>query len=312
MTETLLRSLRERLLDESEPLAGLLRKCLMLGAETGSSALRDWARNELNGYQDGVPVPTYRHVPVAVIKMNSISGYTVVTGQTINRFNLPEEALKAVPEEVQLREPIEELERLSASPSLAFTHGGLAYAQAVWNRQLDDFQQITNLHFEVSGAIITGVLGKIRTQMVDVVADLTAGTPLTELPGKLQVDAAVGQHIGTQYNTTIHTATGPTAIGTKAHAMSKGLGIDDAIRLLDAVRSAAESVGDQHARAKLLEAVEDLRAEVLSAAPDTGAVVKKTGRLKTAAVNIGIPGISAAVGGAVEAFTSLAMGGAFG
>jgi len=312
MTETLLRSLRERLLDESEPLAGLLRKCLMLGAETGSSALRDWARNELNGYQDGVPVPSYRHIPVAVIKMNSISGYTVVTGQTINRFNLPEEALKAVPEEVQLCEPIEELETLAASPSLTFTHGGLAYAQAIWNSQLEDFQQITNLHFEVSGAVITGVLGKIRTQMVDLVADLTAETPLEELPGKLQVDAAVGQHIGTQYNTTIHRASGPTAIGTKARALSKGASINDAIRLLDAVPRAAESLGDQQARAELLDAVENLRTEVLSAAPDTGAVVKKTGRLKAAAISIGVPGISAAVGGAVEAFTSLAMGGAFG
>ncbi|MFF0366375.1 hypothetical protein [Micromonospora sp. NPDC005087] len=40
MTDTLLRSLRERMLDESEPLAGLLRKCLLLGAETGSEAPR--------------------------------------------------------------------------------------------------------------------------------------------------------------------------------------------------------------------------------------------------------------------------------
>ncbi|MFF3869930.1 hypothetical protein [Micromonospora sp. NPDC001898] len=49
MTDTLLRSLREHLIDESEPLAGLLRKCLLLGAETGSQTLRDWARKELNG-----------------------------------------------------------------------------------------------------------------------------------------------------------------------------------------------------------------------------------------------------------------------
>jgi hypothetical protein len=49
VTDALLRSLRERMLDESEPLAGLLRKCLLLGAETGSVTLRYWARKELNG-----------------------------------------------------------------------------------------------------------------------------------------------------------------------------------------------------------------------------------------------------------------------
>lgn len=312
MTETLLRSLRERLIDESEPLAGLLRKCLLLGAETGSSSLRDWARHELNGYGDGIEIPTHRYVSVSTIKMNTISGYTVVTGQTIDRFNLPAKALDSVPERLFLRQPIEELESLASSPSLAITHSGLAYAQAVWNKQLDESQQITNLHFEISGAVITGMLGKIRTQLVDVVADLTADTPLTELPGKEQVDAAVGQRIGTQYNTTIHAANGPTSIGANATATSKGLSVEDALRLLDAVRSSSDGITDQGAKAELLQAVEDLRAETESGAPDTGAVMKKAGLLKAAAANVGVPAVSSAVGAATEVLTTLAMSGIFG
>lgn len=312
MTETLLRSIREHLLDESEPLAGLLRKCLLLGAETGSSSLREWARYELNGYDDTVEVPTYRRVPVPIIKMNSISGYTVVSGQTIDRFNLPAKAIDAIPEELPLRQPVEELETLASAPSLSFTHGSLAYAQAIWNEELDEFQQVTSLHFEMSGAVITGVLGKIRTQLVDVVADLTGDTPLTELPRKEQVDAAVGQHIGTQYNTTIHAASGPTAIGTHAEATNVGFSVDEAIRLLEAVRVATEHLGDDHTRTELIEAIEDLRAEVQSTAPETGAVVKKAGRLRAAAAGVGNAALSSAVGGAVEAFTTLALGGAFG
>lgn len=58
--DSLLRSLRHHMLDESEPLAGLLRKCLMLGAETGSDSLRQWARRELNGYGAEDKLPTYR------------------------------------------------------------------------------------------------------------------------------------------------------------------------------------------------------------------------------------------------------------
>ena len=49
MGNTLLQSLRESVLDESEALAGLLRKCLMLGAQTGSDSLRQWARYEVSG-----------------------------------------------------------------------------------------------------------------------------------------------------------------------------------------------------------------------------------------------------------------------
>jgi hypothetical protein len=74
MTDTLLRSLRARLLDESEPLAGLLRKCLLLGAETGSDSLRQWARYELSGYGEGVELPSYRRLPTPAISVDSISG----------------------------------------------------------------------------------------------------------------------------------------------------------------------------------------------------------------------------------------------
>lgn len=312
MADTLLRSLRDRLMDESEPLAGLLRKCLLLGAETGSESLRQWVRYELNGYDEGVELPGYRRLPTPAISVNSVSGNTWATGQIFNRLQLPAEAQKGVPEYLPLHQPIEELERLAAQKSLSFTGIGLAYAQNLWNKELGPFQQITGMSFSVSGSAIAGVLGQIRTQLVDLVADLTADTPLAELPGKDQVDAAVGQHIGTQYNTTIHAANGPTAIGTKAEAKSEGLSVDDAIKLLDAIHNESDSVDDKQARAELLEAIEDLRAEAESAAPDTGAIVKKVGRLRAAALRIGVPALSAAVGGAVEAFTSLALGGAFG
>jgi hypothetical protein len=312
MTETLLRSLRERLLDESEPLAGLLRACLLLGAETGSKSLRQWARYELNGYDDDIELPSYRKLPTPIIAVDYVSGNTRGTKQPYNRLQLPPEAQKGVPEFMPLHQPVEELEKLSVQNSQSFTGPGLAYAQMMWNKELGPFQQITGMSFSITGAVFAGVLGQIRSQLVEVVADLTADTPLEELPGKEQVDSAVDQHIGTQYNTTIHTANGPTAIGTEAAATSAGLSVEEAIRLLDAVRAVSEGITNQQDTTELLQAVEDLRAEVAGATPDTGAVVKKTGRLKAAAASIGIPALSSAVGGAVNAFTSLALSGAFG
>lgn len=312
MTDTLLRSLRDRLLDESETLAGLLRKCLLLGAETGSESLRQWARYELNGYDEDVELPSYRKLPTPPISVDSISGNTWAKNVTYARLQLPPKARECIGERFLLHQPIEELEKLAAHESLSFTGTGLAYAQQLWNQELDHFQQIVGMSFTLSGSAISGVLGQIRTQLVDVIADLTAHTPLAELPRKDQVDAAVGQHIGTQYVTTIHSTNGPTAIGTKAEATTEGMSVDDAIRLLDAVRAVSQDVGDQQARNELLEAVEELRAEVQRATPETGAVVKKAGRLRAAAASIGIPTVSSAVGGAVETLTSLAMSGAFG
>lgn len=314
MTDTLLQSLRARLIDESEPLAGLLRICLMLGAETQSETLREWARLELNGYQDDRQVPSYRELS-AVIMYDSISGNTWATGQSIHPLQLPGNAGDDLPPELKLAQPIEELERLSTVDATSFRTGSLSLAEIRWNSQLGSFQQVMNLRYTVSGSTITGIIGQVRTNLVEIVADLTADTPLTELPKKDQVDAAVahriGQGVGDVYNTTIQQAGGPVAIGTKAQAVTEGLSVEDAMKLLDKVQEAAGQV-DAADRAELLEAVAELRAAVEQENPDTGEVVKKVGKLRAVADKLGIAAVTGATSSAATTLTELAIGGAFG
>lgn len=231
MTDTLLQSLREHMLDESEPLAGLLRKCLLLGAETGSGSLREWARRELNGYGDDDEVPEYRKIQEVPISVDSVSGNTWTTGQTLNRLQLPAKAREHLPASLSFKQPVEELEFLSEQKSLNFGAPGLAYAHALWNAELGPFQNIVGLSYVLTGSVVAGMLGQIRTQLVDIIADLTAGTPLSELPNKARVDAAVHARVGQArdvYNTTIHEAKGPTAVGARAQASAAGLGLRSA------------------------------------------------------------------------------------
>lgn len=311
MADTLLRSLREVLLDESQPLAGLLRKCLLLGAETGSDSLREWARNELNGYGDTDQVPEYRNVRGVPISVDSMSGNTWAKGQIIDRHQLPQKAWEYVPDDFPFKQPIEELERLAEQKRLSFTSPGLSYAQTIWNGELGAFQNIISMSYVMSGSAVTGIVGQVRTRLVDLVADLTADTPLSELPGKEQVDAAVNHRIGDIYNTTIHTSDGPVAIGKKAEA-SQGLSVDDALRLLEQVQLVAtDDVADTE-RAELMEAVAELRAAVDQESPDTGDVVKKVGKLRAIAEKIGVASVTAATGSASQVLTELAIRGAFG
>lgn len=310
MTDTLLRSLREHLLDESEPLAGLLRKCLLLGAETGSEALREWARRELNGYGDEDEVPKYRKAPAPAISMDSMSGNMWAKNQIIGRHQLPGDAWEYVPDEFWFKQPIEELEQLAEQKQLSFASPGLAYAQTIWNRQLGPFQQIVGLSYVMSGSVLAGVLGQIRTKLVDVVADLTANTPMSELPKKGQVDAAMNHRLGDIYNTTIQAASGPVAIGAKAKASSEGLTVEDVLRLLDKVQQAAADIADIQ-RTELLEAVTELRAAVDSDAPETGDVVKKAGKLRAIAEKVGVAAVTVATDGVVQAITDLAINGGF-
>ena len=298
------------MLDESEPLAGLLRKCLLLGAETGSDALRDWARKELNGYGDDDEVPEYRKVRTA-ISVDSLSGNTWMSGQIIDRHQLPKNCWEYVHDAAPMKQPIEELEQMATRERLSFTNPALGYAQTLWNQSLGPFQAVYNITYVTTGSAMRGTLGQIRTHLVDLIADLTADTPLTELPRKEQVDAALSHRVGDVYNTTINQADGPVAIGAKASATADGLTLDDALRLLDKVREVAGGVnGGRHD--ELMEAVAELREAVAKESPDTGEVVKKAGALRTIGERVGVAAVSSAVNSAIGAITNLAMSGAFG
>ncbi len=174
VTDTVLHALRTRALDESEPLAGLLRKCLILGAETGSDALREWARRELNGYADDSTVPEYRAIDGAVILFDSISGRAWATGQSIHPLQLPAKAREHLPETMTLRQPVEELERLAAEDSINFRTGALSFAEMLWNQELGAYQQVMNLRYALAGSTLAGIVGQVRTNLVEIVADLTA------------------------------------------------------------------------------------------------------------------------------------------
>jgi hypothetical protein len=313
VTDTLLRSLRDHMLDESEPLAGLLRKCLLLGAETGSTSLREWARKELNGYGDEDEVPEYRKISAA-ISMDSTSGNQWVTGRVIDKHQMPRECWEYVHDSAPMKQPIEELEQLATRDKLSFTNAGLAYAQTLWDAKLGPWQSIVGLSYVTTGSAITGVVSQVRTRLVDLIADLTADTPLTELPGKEQVDAAVSHRLvqaGDVYNTTIHEAGGPVAIGAKAKAVTEGLTVEDAIKLLEKVQEVAGDV-EAGQRTELLHAVAELREAVERESPDAGDVVKKAGSLRRIADSLGVASVSAAASGAITAITELAVNGAFG
>lgn len=314
MTDTVLQSLRDRVLDETEPLAGLLRKCLILGADTGSDALRDWARSELNGYGDNDEVPSYRRLPNPTITYDSISGNTWMTNGTIDALQLPAEAREDMPDHLACRQPIEELEQLATKKSVSMRTGHLAYSETVWNSKLGPFQQVMNLRYSTTGSVFTGLVGQVRTKLVDVVADLTAGVPLTELPPTARVDEVMRERVGQLgdvYNTNINQPTGPTAVGKEASAKTEGMTVGEVIALLAEVQRTMAEAPASVDRVDADTALVELREVVEQNEPDTGEVIRRTGRLRAAIGRLGNAGATAATARAAEALTDMAMNGQF-
>lgn len=184
----LLFQLRDAVLDENESTAGLLRKCIMLGADTGSEKLKRWALLELKGYSNNDDLPAYRSICVPILSVDSISGQFHVTDQTITRLQIPENARKFVPEFLNFNQPLEELEGLAKQDSTRFANPSLHLAANIWNRELPLGQQITDLRYIFSDAVFQGIIGKIRTSLVELIAELTAVSPLKELPQNDSID----------------------------------------------------------------------------------------------------------------------------
>ena len=306
MTEPLLTALRERVIDESEPLAGLLRKCLLLGAETGSKSLRDWARFELNGYADDVEVPAYRVIPAGRF-MSYVSGYTQVSNQPLSWCALPPKAREIVPERLTLRGPLAEIEQMATQNTGRLGTGPLSLALQIVNESLPFGQNAYELSYSVPGATLVGIVDCIRTNLVEFVADLTADTPLDQLPSKAAVEAAVKEHLGVQYTTHIHSPTGAVAVGDGAQAHAQ-VSLAELVKALEDLREQAEGEG----QGALVEAVEELREAVQAEAPDAAQVKEKAGRLSRMAEGLGNTAMTTAVSGVVEVATSLLMSGLFG
>ena len=57
---TLLREIQDAAVGTDVPVSVLLRRCLVLAARLEHEPLRDWARQELEGYSDDADLPPYR------------------------------------------------------------------------------------------------------------------------------------------------------------------------------------------------------------------------------------------------------------
>ena len=189
--DSLLFQIRSAMLDESESTAGLLRKCILLGADTGSEKLRQWALLELKGYSDQDELPAYRTVSAPLLFMDSISGLTFAQDQTITRIQIPEKARNLVPDSISFYQPLEELEGLAKQDSFRFTNPNLSYAVDIWNQELPPNQQILQLKYIISDTIFQGIIGKIRTSLVELIAELTADSPLEKVPRKESIDSTL-------------------------------------------------------------------------------------------------------------------------
>jgi hypothetical protein len=181
--ENLLLEIQQGALDPATPLAHTLRKVVALGGAVGSKELRDWAGLELRGYVGSpVELPAYRKVP-ASIEVDGFAGAMQATGYRISRRLLPVVAQEKIDEEVPLTNSIGELEAMARQAAEKDGHlklslpGAQELVMLMNSEGKTPLAHITALYWTTSRSAMEGAIDQIRTSLVELVAEMRAGTP---------------------------------------------------------------------------------------------------------------------------------------
>jgi hypothetical protein len=180
--KSILDEIQRGALDERTPLAHTLRKCLLLGGMAHSTVLRDWASRELNGYSAGDhhELPDWRKV-YAPLQIDGAVFGGIVRQQTISSYSLPDFARDTITEEVTLTQGVGALEALLRNADgtvVKLGPPGSADLVMFMNHDSDEpHQHIERLYWAVSVTAIEGVLDRIRTALVQLVAEIRSNMP---------------------------------------------------------------------------------------------------------------------------------------
>lgn len=194
----LLEQIEQAALDDTADITGALRKCVALGGQSGSEELRTWATRELKGYNGSDQLPEYRTVG-APIALDGATFNAHITGQQISPGALPEPMCDHIKEEIDLRMPLAEiLEAVKTANGnvVRMNLPGGADIARLMNyeaKQHDPYlvQQITRLYWEVHVSSLLRIVDVVRTTLVELVAEIRAGTPQDAQPTKAVTDQAV-------------------------------------------------------------------------------------------------------------------------
>ncbi|MFI7208456.1 AbiTii domain-containing protein [Micromonospora aurantiaca (nom. illeg.)] len=317
--ESLLGQIEAGVLDEGTPLASLLQKCIILGGQAGSEKLRDWARQELNGYQ-GETVPPYRRIYTGLVAiLTNSAGYNAMN-QRISAAVFPR----------QFRDFLDEQ---GIDLETAVLGGGIGELEALANRgesehrlmppwadavieMLNKFNvgpntRVQVVYWPLSDAALRGLLVRVRTALAEMIAELIALTPAAQtIPDKAAADQAV-QLVITGHRPTIHVTSqqahsGGTnvAVGPSRDSPVTVSGAGTAIGTQTASGSGSSAVGSQSASGSHTSLTgRDVAVADPSAEQSWWARLRKRGWVVTVTTILG--GIAGVAGAVLALFTWL-------
>jgi hypothetical protein len=182
-------------MDPKSDLTTVLRRCISLGGVLGSPALRQWASLELKGYNERDEVPEYRKY-VAPLCLDGFVPGGKVTGQIVPADMIPADMRDALMGDLEFRQPISELVDLHrearSDRGARLAPPGMSYVVTIINANVAANMRVERVYWAVSAIPLARTIEAVRTNLIELVAEMRAGTPGgAELPSGAVADQAV-------------------------------------------------------------------------------------------------------------------------
>ena len=220
--DDLLAQIEHDVLDDSKPLKSALHKCVLLGGRAGSVDLREWATRELRGYPGSEDaLPDYRHVRAPLL-MDGLSGNFQFRRKSVNSLDLPDVARDVVTDEAPLTYGIGKVEDLSRQAEsrdgfVQLGPPGASDLALLMSHESGRRYHVERVYWSVSAADFRSVADAMRTALVELVAEMRAGTAAGDAAPPPEVVRQAVQFVvyGKGHRITVATAgEGGTAIAT--------------------------------------------------------------------------------------------------
>jgi hypothetical protein len=172
----LLTQIEADVIDESKPVSGILRSCVLLARRAKAPRLREWALKELEGYSPDDPFPPYRTFisPMYIDGHNPFARFTKQVLSPASAIGMPMKDLLSEP--VNLQHSIDAIEAMVKEPadSIMLSPGNIGMLLTYLNRGMPNGGAIDACYWALPKTDVQAVLGQVRTGVMKFVDELLA------------------------------------------------------------------------------------------------------------------------------------------
>lgn len=182
--------------DTKEPLADILRKCLVLAYRLNNDSLKVWVEKELNGYEKDEDLPDYR-LARGISKGLFVDGLAGYSDQQPIPDALMEERHRDLATKITFTQPIASYDQREASnAAMQWSQNLVVYYQEKFLSGM----YLNRAWIEIPAGLIIGLVDTVRTRVLTFALEIQSELPedtedaLQDLP-KEKVEQAVQVHI---------------------------------------------------------------------------------------------------------------------